>query len=690
MLNYFLPPNPGAVIRLVILLTCLQVDVCSQVPSPSEDFEATQLEELAESAEGETDNDYESQQLEYFAKHPVSLNGTVEELQRFPMFNSLLLENLLQYRKLLGDFVSIYELQAVAGFTPDLLRQMEPYLTISNGGSLKSDLRSQLKSGKSTLAFRPSINLQPLKGFITDDPDGRFQGDRLAIFLRYRYQYRQTLQYGFTAEKDAGEKMLHPGSNLPFDFQSFHFFVRGKEKIKTLAIGDFTVNLGQGLMVWQSQAFKKTAQVLNTKRQGEVLRPYHSAGEHLFLRGVAGTFRTGRVQTTLFLSQRQLSANTQPDSLSGVVITSFQTSGLHRTVAELHDRHTVRHRLVGANIKYSFPRWQTGMNFVSHHYSHPVKKNGDPYNIYAIQGSTWLNLSLDFSGTYRNFHFFGEWAADRHRNFALVSGLIASLDKRVDWSLHIRKIDPGYQSIFGNAFTESSLPQNETGVYTGFTIRPISGWAIDTYADIFYFRWLKYRSDAPASGSQYFFQVTWKPSRNTELYSRVRYRSKPVNTVDPVRVDYPEEARSINWRSHLNHSLSRSICIRKRAEFCTYRQGMAGRAYGYLLYFDLLFKPVRRSYSFNTRLLFFESENYDTRIYAYENDLPFISSTPSFFGSGLRWYSNVKCRIRFKFLKNSNLVIAGKVGTTLFQQLAGTHPPNKTEFKFQGFLSPRS
>lgn len=42
-----------------------------------------------------------------------------------------------------------------------------------------------------------------------------------------------------------------------FDFYSVHLFARRLGIIQSLAIGDFTVNLGQGLIQWQSLAFKK-------------------------------------------------------------------------------------------------------------------------------------------------------------------------------------------------------------------------------------------------------------------------------------------------------------------------------------------------------------------------------------------------------------------------------------------------
>jgi hypothetical protein len=58
-----------------------------------------------------------------------------------------------------------------------------------------------------------------------------------------------------------------------------------------LALGDYTVNLGQGLIQWQGLAFGKSAEVTSIKRQSAVLQPYRSAGEFYFYRGAGITLQ---------------------------------------------------------------------------------------------------------------------------------------------------------------------------------------------------------------------------------------------------------------------------------------------------------------------------------------------------------------------------------------------------------------
>ena len=82
-----------------------------------------------------------------------------------------------------------------------------------------------------------------------------------------------------------------------------------------MAMGDYTVNLGQGLIQWQSLAFEKSPEVMAIKRQAPVLVPYRSAGEFYFNRGIGITLQKGRFETTAFASYKKISGNIVSDTV---------------------------------------------------------------------------------------------------------------------------------------------------------------------------------------------------------------------------------------------------------------------------------------------------------------------------------------------------------------------------------------
>src|ERR1035437_4864743 len=135
-----------------------------------------------------------------------------------------------------------------------------------------------LKNGERTVLARITQVLEKSKGYLLDGSTANnfYPGSPQKIFVRYKYSYKNLLQYGITAEKDAGEQFFKGAQKSGFDFYSTHFFAKNIGIIKSLALGDFIVNLGQGLTQWMGLAFKKSSDVLNIKRQEDVLRPYNS------------------------------------------------------------------------------------------------------------------------------------------------------------------------------------------------------------------------------------------------------------------------------------------------------------------------------------------------------------------------------------------------------------------------------
>lgn len=603
-----------------------------------------QFEQQAEASAEENEDDSYLQDLQQFLERPVNLNAADADLLRqLHLLNELQIAQLLSYRRLLGAFIHLYELQAIPGWDLLTIRKILPFVTIARPVGLKEEARKRLREGEQQLLFRVSQVLQPVNGEGDSAAALAYKGSPQRLLLRYRYQYKNSLQFGWLGEKDAGEQFFRGAQRRGFDFNSLHFFARRLGILHSLALGDFSVSLGQGLLHWQGLAFRKSADVLAVKRQSPVLKPYRSAGEFYFHRGAGITLRKGIMEATLFYSRRRLDVNRSEDSLTqGSFFTSFVTTGYHRNAAEQDDRGQLLQWAGGGNLAVRGGRWQAGINSTWYRFSLPVRKRDEPYNIYSIKGRNWNNLSLDYSGTVQNLHLFGEAALDKNRNPAWVNGLLISAGPRADLSLLYRGIHKAYQSVFGNAFTENSLPGNERGLFTGICLRPAPGWRLDAYADIYFFPWLKYRSDAPSRGKEFLLQLQYVPSRQVELYSRLRVEYKESNQpVSGNEMNTLEVLVKHNWRTHVILKLNPALTFRSRVELVWLNSRESGREEGFLWYADLLYKPMLRPFSLVGRLQYFETDSYQSRIYAYENDVRYSYSIPAYSGSGLHYYLNL-------------------------------------------------
>ena len=608
-----------------------------------------QLENLTDQQDGETEDDSYLQSLVQFKKNPINLNTTDEnELKELRIITDLQIQNLLSYRKLLGNLISIYELQSIPTWDIETIQKVLPYVRVGNIVPLGEDIAKRLTAGKYSVIMRMQQTLESSKGFLLPDSiTNRYPGGPQRFFFRYKYVYRNLLQYGLTAEKDPGEQFFKGGQKQGFDFYSFHLFARKLGPVKLLALGDFTVNLGQGLIQWQSLAFKKSADVTNIKRQSEILRPYNSAGEYNFQRGIGATVGVGKnVDFTGFASVRQLdgSLNVGDTLLSNDdFVSSILNSGYHRTPSEVGKKNTLTQTAYGGNINFKKDKLHLGINGVAFHFSTPLVRDIQTYNQYAIQGSNWYNYSLDYSYTFRNIHFFGEVATAKNNSKAFVGGLLASLDPKVDASLVYRNIDKEYQTLYGNAFTEGTFPTNEKGLFTGLSIKPFYALRIDAYADVFSFPWLRYRVDAPTQGTEYLLQLTYKPDKQVEVYTRFRNENKPINLSGFNLAQRPVVTRpKQSWRTQVTYNVSKEVSFRTRVELLWFDQKEKERSQqGFLGYVEAKYKPFSSPVSVNTRLQYFETGGFDSRLYAFESDVLYSYSIPQFIGKGFRYYVNL-------------------------------------------------
>jgi hypothetical protein len=671
-----------------ILCCCPQLaTVCTAQETTTEQ----QIEDVtAANDDNETEDDQWLQQMEGFRRHPINLNSADEsQLKELQVLTPLQINNLFTYRRLFGDLVHVYELQAIPGWDIDLIRKILPFVTVSNTSGLLKNIGARFSGGDHSLLARTTQIVEKARGFYDSTSTGNFYpGSRQRLLVRYKYTWKNLLQYGFTAEKDAGEQLFKGAQKNGFDYYSFHFFARDLGKIKAIALGDFTVNMGQGLIQWHNLAFRKSPDAMAVKRSSPVLKPYNSAGEYNFFRGAGITLQLGRnTELTVFGSYRNRDANINVDTFQTTedFASSLLTTGYHRTKSEIADRNALHITNYGGTLRFRKNGWQLGFNAIGTQFGNPLQKAAEPYNTYAINGKQWGNVSMDYSVSWRNLHYFGEAAADKNGHLAFVDGLMMSLDPKLDASIVVRNIAPQYQALNGNAFTESTFPVNERGIYTGLTMRPSNTIRVDAYADFYSFPFLRYRVDAPSSGRDYLLQVSAKPNKQVEVYARYKTENKAQNISGLELPSHRVEGIGRqNLRAHVAYKVSSAIQIRQRVEMVWYDKKGIQASYGFTTYIEAAYKPLLKPLSVNMRLQYFETNDYNSRIYAYESDVLYSFSIPALYGKGIRYYTNINYDLTRKlslWLRWAQTVFQDQevIGTGL-DEIKGN---KKSEFKVQ-------
>jgi hypothetical protein len=609
---------------ILVLTFCLCIHAVAQETGSQRDV----LESAAAAREHDGAGiDQVLQHLHYFRKHPLNLNEASEsDLRQLHLLTDLQVHHLIRYRNLLGALLSVYELQAVPHFDVETVRRLMPFISVGPATSFNQSLKNAFRKGTSMVILRWSRFLQKEESNFSGSPDH--------LLLKYRFQSGNKVYYGLTAEKDAGEIFFRKGRG--FDFHSGHYFIRTDRLVETIALGDFMVNFGQGLVQWNSFAFSKGPEVMGIKRSAPVLTPYRSSGETGFNRGAGISLARKNWSATVFGSYRKVSASLADSS---GFISSLPVSGLHRTESENAGRHAVQLMNYGGRLSWQGNRWKAGIHTAGYELSKDVLKLGKPYRLFHELSRRELNAGMDYSYTVNNIHLFGEGALGKGGATAFVQGGLMSLHPKVDFSFLLRSIGRGYRAVAPGVFAESSSGEEEKGFYIGMVVRPALPWQIQGYADLYRFPWLRFSADAPSGGEDYLLQCRFVPHRKWEAVLRFRSETKMDNTTNRIlHAVLPSKRRNI--RFHFSGSLFPGTEAGARMEYLWFEDGAGARSEGVSWFAEASSRLTNRC-SFNFRLQAFDNENNNTRIYAFEKDVLFSSGIPGFSGKGFRYYLNL-------------------------------------------------
>jgi len=655
---------------IILLLLCLGIkNIKAQdtiIPKSDDNQIQQQLENIAESIENE-ETDYTNllDALLYYKEHPINLNKTTkEELQELQLLSDIEISNLLAHIKKNGKLITIYELQGISGFDLQTIQKILPYVRVSdNFSSGHFSTKEMFKNGQHMLMFRYGRIIEEQKGFTDIDSaklykskNSRYIGSPDKLYLRYRFTYGTNVSWGFTADKDQGElffkknqrfnydwyeKGLNGNQKNGFDFYSAHLFVRNIRFVKALAIGDYQATFGQGLTMWSGLAFGKSAMVMNVKKSATGLRPYASVNENLFLRGAATTVAFKKIEATAFVSRKKIDANISDTTETGEIaaISALQETGYHSTYGELQDKSAITQTIYGGNVSYKGKRLTLGVTGVNYELSSRLNRNLSFYNQFEFNSKQNSNIGIDYNFVYKNFNFFGEQAMSQNGGLAFVNGAYVSLDPKLALTLLYRNYQRNYQNMMSNGFAENTTAANEKGVFVGITAKPVNTVTLTAYYDRFEFPWLKYQVNAPSIGYDYLAQINYTPNKKFDAYFRIRSRTKFKNTKEDIDdIDFIVPVKQTNYRLNLSYSVLPSVKLKNRIELIDYKFDNSATQKGYVVYQDVLFKKMSFPLSVTLRYALFQTDNYDTRIYAYENDMIGAYSIPSYYYKGSRFY----------------------------------------------------
>ena len=622
--------------------------------------------------------------LEFLLENPLDVNtATIDELSLVPGIDEGLAFAIVDYRRNRGPFQSLPELQLVPGLTEDVFQDARPYLMI--GEELKTrtkrpspfpspvPVRELVRGIRLDVIQRVTRRLDTGVGYQDDSTRTTYAGGPERIYSRLRATYGRRLSLNLTGEKDPGEVLDWSPStgSLGYDHVTGHAAIRDFGRIHTLVVGDYVAAFGQGLVFWKGLSAGKGRDVIGpASRSGNGITPYGSTDENGFLRGVATTIRLTRaLSVSGFASRRTLDATVSAsDSLQQELEeVNLTNTGLHRTPTEIAKRDALSEALLGGNVEFTAGKFSIGAVAYKSQFDKPLIPGDAAYQRYRFTGRDVGIASAYGSWFISTFRLFGEVARDQDGNVATFGGTSARFGRGIRAVMIARRYPRSFTNLHSFAFGESSgATQNESGVYLGLRVTPARHWVISTYMDQYRFPWIRFGVPMPSSGHETLLLVEHRPRRWLNWYVQARSETKeggvPVvddsgQTVDGLR----DETRQ-SVRLNLQYEFSKQLTLRSRVEVTRFSAEKEPTATGTLLLQDLRWN-VSPALALDSRLMLFDTDSFDARVFTYEYDLRYSFSIPSFSGRGQRTY------LMLSFKPQQNLLLQVKYAVTRYENV---------------------
>lgn len=651
----------------ITMLVCLAGFFRAQETRAQENNWRDYLQQLAEeddANDAQIENMYD--ELSSLENNPYNLNTvTREQLERFSLLSLEQATSLADFLEKNRPVYTVYELRNVPLLDYNTVELILPFFYVGEQAPPPpKTLGEMVKNGRNEVQLRFDKTLEKRAGYgefsdsiLTRYPNRKYLGEDVYTALKYSFAYRDKIQFGLVGEKDAGEPFLKSNYRKGFDYYGIHLLLRDVGALKTIAVGDYRLSFGQGLVLNNNFMTPKAWASSNLIRHTMEPKRHFSTAESGFFRGAATVVQFKNVALTAFYSNKRIDANLSKED----EITSLKTDGYHRVPLDTAKRNNVREQVMGANVNYRRNAFQIGFSGVYYTFSKPFNPTPQDYNRYFFRGSENANFSVDYSYRFARFSFGGETAVSENGAVATLNAIeyrpqtpyVGSV------SLSYRNYAKAYQALYAQAFGESGT-QNETGLYIGSTLYPIPKLTLTTYIDFIRYPYLRYNVDEPSNAVDFYANAAYSFTRNSVFEIRYKLKQKEKNT------KYPDEKTTwvlpyVTHKLRLRYSraLESGWDFRSTADMAMYQVQYFPREYGWMLSQNIGYRGEGK-WRGDFFAAYFNADSYYARLYSYERNILNTFYMPSFYGKGIR----LALSARYELL--SDLSFSVKIGHTRY------------------------
>lgn len=612
----------------------------------------------------------------------VNLNSLSAEVAfKFLHFSDYQYYNLMSYLSEYGDMVSVWELNAVEGFSFEEVRNLQALVMVEPVRQKSAFFKNFFRKSKNSLLLRYGQVLERSSGYDKSQMK-HYLGSPFRLAFKYQFSTQDKLAIAVSGEKDAGEQFFKGAQKYGFDFYSAYLCLKNIGILKKLVIGDFKLDLGQGLVAGSALMSGKGGGVGAVRHFAGMIKSVAPLNEGTALRGVAMTVGNYSYSGTVFAAYRQYDGNRIMDEDSNKVFEgSLNSSGYHRTAVEQNKRDNLRAWVMGGDFLYRGRIFRIGARAVYTLFDAEVLPTGRPYQQYAFSGKGVFNASVDYQLIVKKMVLFGEVGMSGNGGWALIQGATYELSPGASFAFVGHYYDKKYTSLHG---ISSGSSQGEWGLYLTSRIVLSPRVDLDFFYDYSKYTWLRYRLDAPEESMLTGLNLAVSIGRKGKLGLKYQYKKKYKNHQEDVYVYGIKPFHSSKIRLIWECQPLDFLKLKTEADYIiNHSKPLSYKHDGVLLYQDAGIEVGYTGLGFHLRIAFFDTDTYEERLYAYENDLYYSFTINAHYDKGWRAYLLVhyayKCLHFWVRLSQTYYLNKEEIGSGM-DLIQGKH---KTELKMQ-------
>lgn len=575
-----------SIVRRILLIIMLAVPV-GALAQVEDAIEQWLVEEGSEEAAAEL-----SDLLLQLRQEPVNVNDT-HSLALLPFISPFQLKALRNYMLLHGQLLTVRELHMVPGFDSATVALLEPYLVAKPYAEYE---RPQWWRGRHTIVSGLGGTVEEAEGY----RNGRYEGDRLRALLSYTYNFHNRITLRLSADKDPAEAWGRD------NYYSGQLVVRDIGRIKTLVVGRYNLQFGQGVTLWTGLApFNLTG--TSAVRYAAGVRQAGVFNEQDWQQGAAATLDLGR----------------------GVEVSAFGS----RKEGEW---------LGGAHVGYRRGNLVAGMTAVGAWLDDSLQLRDYAYNQTHFRGDRTLNLGLDAMYQHGPLLLFGEVAVGQNGRLAGIGGLRVSTDGDNSFGITGRHYDPLYHNLHAQAYSLYDT-RNEQGLTLDARLRLPLRVMSQMSVDLYRYAAPRYGDYSPGTGAWLRAQLSRRLGRRLAAEVRYAWRRKERNVPNQDSTLYLGE-QTLRQQLQLQLRYERGPWrLTTRVVAVGFEPERTERQHGWLVA-----QEVRRTtdrWQLAAQAAVFDIGGYYARIYLSESNLQYQFSIPSLHGRGARLAAVLRCDV---------------------------------------------